>query len=170
MPSADQLEYAHYVGSIKVPVVPGVSDSAQSRIPLSPIEDPPKAEVSPRRMWTAAGAVALVASLTFVNAFAGRARDETEFPTCTVVVASEPAKNSVDIQLDHPPGNEKVWIGNDEGVMEAGRGSDATQYHLADTGQYLHNTIIGVYVGATFCFNRFDLHSPWPGDEEFFAQ
>jgi hypothetical protein len=159
-----------------VPVIRGGFDPVISRKFIGPLPDPLESLPDPeywskRRMWMAAGAVVLVSSVPLVWAFAPRAPEVAAevAPTCKVVVVSETASSVVRVKLAASAGSEKVWVGNDRGVMQAASmPGDPNAYGL-DTAGYLHEDIIGVYVGSAFCDGRFNLGSVMPGDEKFFG-
>jgi len=165
----------HPAGRVrKVPVVPGIAKPPAgpqvSALAERPAPLPHTQEKATPRMWAAAGAVAVLSSVSFVWAFAQRGHETTVRPyECTVVAVSEPAKDVVDVQLNRSAGHKQVWVGNFTGVMEAHAGSRPDTYTL-DTAGYLHEDVIGVYVGPTMCSNRFNLGSVLPGDEQLFAR
>jgi hypothetical protein len=176
MPSPNKLDSAQQTRFLKIPVVPGYDPVRRAEIaqplpaPDEPAPAPEAAEKPTRRMWAKAGAVVLASSVSLAWAFAQREPAQPAAPPiCKVVAAREVSESIVTVRLDLPPGNEQVWVGNDTGVMEAQRlPGDAAAFSVNTFG-YLHNAVIGVYVGNEFCNNRFDLGTVHPGDEQFFA-
>ena len=177
MPFADNLESGQPQQSFQrnVPVVRGDFYPSLSNTFIGPLPDPTQEsmlvpEKPTRRMWVRAGAIALASSLVCAGAFAqsNHAVESVPPPGCKVVAVHETAVNHVEIQLDRSAGNEKVWIGEDDHVMEAHPvPGNPTQYSVG-MGGYFHGEIIAARVGFAMCDNQFNLGSTSPGDEKFF--
>jgi hypothetical protein len=76
---------------------------------------------------------------------------------------------TVSVRLARPAGHEKVWVGNDQGALQAEQTpGDPDTYSFKSNG-YLHEEVIGIYVGGVMCSGRFNLGSVLPGDEAFYA-
>ena len=165
-----------------VPYVPGGFDPVISNrfigpLPWPPYEGVPETADVPSapsrvRMWSAAGAVVLVSVASAGWAFYSRGSGDAPSPpaaACTVTDAREIADGTVSIRLAHPAGHEKVWVGNDLGVMEAQQTTADPNAYSFNANGYLHEEVIGVYVGGVMCSGRFNLGGIRPGDETFFA-
>jgi hypothetical protein len=164
-----------------VPYIPGGFDPVISNRFIGPLPWPPYEEApetaavltapSRARMWLATGAIVLVSVASAGRAFYSRGSGETTPPPtaiCKVTDAHEIADGTVSIRLTHPAGREKVWVGNDQGVMEAQQTLADPNVYSFNANGYLHQEIIGAYVGGTMCSGRFNLGSVRPGDETFF--
>ena len=158
------------------PSVPVVTGSFDALLPkkLSGLENISKTACAPetpsrRRMWIASGAVVLVSTALFLAAFARRSNEVTPPATCKVIAASEIAENIMQIQLGQPTGKQNVWVGNYAGVLQAHPVPGHPATYSVETAGYLHNDVIGVYVGNTMCSGRFDIGDTRPGDEQFFV-
>ncbi len=156
-----------------VPVIPGFDPLLSNKF-IGPLEDTSMvlgSEVPNRiRWWAACGAIVVASSIPFipaVRAFPQHYNETIPPDTCKVVAISEVAKNTVRVQLEQPASKEDVLIGNFAGVMEAQPVPGSPTTYWLETA-YLHNDVIGAYIGPTMCEGEFDFGSAYPGDERLF--
>jgi hypothetical protein len=122
-------------------------------------------------MWTAAGAVVLVSVASAGWAFYSRGSGDATPPAaaCKTTDVHESADGTVSIRLARPAGRDEVWVGNDLGVLEARQSPADPSVYSFNANGYLHEEVIGTYVGGVLCSGRFNLGSTLSGDEAFFA-